>query len=249
LEECNIHGNYVLFQACSGTEFCTIDVHDPTSPGQCTEQDCFVEPCQRSSKQIIARAPFVGRSDEPLQENLPTEICDNIGEERCLGNEWRLECSIEHRWKAFEECPEPGRCGAHENKTFCSTEHLPPAPSSPPSPPQLEACLEISDYRCAKWPNGLYRVDLCEYDLFWASIETCRPGEFCMYWVPGEELSLGQAKCTFISDIPPTVLPRKGLDSRSLISEDTSDALKHCNNVGETRCSGKKVEMCSIENT
>ncbi|KAG9195399.1 hypothetical protein G6011_520 [Alternaria panax] len=179
------------------------------------------------------------RKNEPSQETLPTEICDNIGEERCLGNEWRLKCSIEHRWKAFEECPEHGRCGALKNKTFCLTDSSPPMPPSPPSHPQPETCLRVGDHRCAKWSNGIHRIDVCYYDLFWASVDTCSPEEFCMYWVPGKELSLGEAKCTFISDVPPTGPLLKTLGSRSSISQGTLDALEYCIVVGETRCSEK----------
>jgi hypothetical protein len=120
----------------------------------------------------------VDRKHEPSQESIPTEICDNIGEERCLGNEWRLECSIDHRWKAVEECPVPGVCGALLNKTFCSAESLPPTLPSP---------------------------------------------------------------------LSPAGRPLKSVDSRSLTSQGAPDALKHCDTVGEMRCSGKHVEECNTE--
>ncbi|KAI4910082.1 hypothetical protein J4E90_007512 [Alternaria incomplexa] len=169
--------------------------------------------------------------------------CDNIGEERCLGNEWRLECNNEHQWKVVEACPVPGVCNALMNKTSCATKNLPPTYPGPPTPPQPEPCQTVEEVRCSKWSSGLHYIESCNYDQFWIARTTCGPQDFCMYWVPGKKVVSGKVKCISMAGIPPTVPPPKSLDSRSWISQGTPDAHKYCD-TGTSRCSGNKRQEC-----
>ena len=169
--------------------------------------------------------------------------CDIPGEERCLGNEWRVACNNEHRWKAIEACPAPGVCNTLMNKTSCATADLPPAPLPPGTPPQPEPCKTVTETRCSNWSNGLYRIEMCNYDQFWLAYGTCGSEEFCMHWVPGQYVSQGETKCVYDPEILSTAPPPKSLDSRSWISQGTPDAHEYCE-TGTSRCSGSKRQEC-----
>jgi hypothetical protein len=132
VEECDPLGNYVPIQACSDTEFCTIDAHDPNTPGQCTEQDCVVEPCLRSSHRAIARAPFINdmpptrspsknlESRSYISKGTPSvfEHCITAGEWRCSGKQVEM-CSTENAWVKIESCSDTEECRVEYNDARC----------------------------------------------------------------------------------------------------------------------------------
>jgi hypothetical protein len=163
LEECGGHGNYFLVQACTETEYCTIDTRHPKALGECIPQDCIKPPCSNKNKR------WRGTPDT-------LEACPKVGEQRCVGKQIE-ECGIERNWLNTEGCGSTEECVEKDGHAHCAIISTPARPTTVPEP-----CTP-GDHKCDKHAYTLY---LCgEDNIFHVEKKCLTPGD-CKTDGPGQ---------------------------------------------------------------